>query len=134
MFKISRLTDYSVVLLRFLAAQEGAASARDLSRASGLPLPTVSKLLKLMAKNKIIRATRGVSGGYELILDPKAISVLTLIEVFEGPLALTACKSNAHQSCQIDNSCPQKDGWSHIHEKIAQLLRETSLSELIGAK
>ncbi len=133
MFKISRLTDYGVVLLRYLAANEGPASARDLSRLSGLPLPTVSKLLKLLAKHKVIDATRGVSGGYELVLDPQLISVLRLIEVFEGRPALTACLSDGHQSCQIDNSCPQKDGWLKVHKKIAQLLSETSLGELISS-
>jgi FeS assembly SUF system regulator len=133
MFKISRLTDYGVVLLRYLAANEAPASARDLSRLSGLPLPTVSKLLKLLAKHKVIDATRGVSGGYQLVIDPKLISVYRLIEVFEGPLALTACLSDSHQSCQIDNLCPQKDGWLRLHKKVAHLLSETSLWELIGS-
>ena len=133
MFKISRLTDYGVVLLRYLAANEGPASARDLSRLSGLPLPTVSKLLKLLAKHKVIDATRGVSGGYELVLDPKLISVLRLIEVFEGPPALTSCLSHNHQSCQINSLCPQKEGWFKVHKKIVHLLNETSLWELISS-
>jgi FeS assembly SUF system regulator len=136
MFKISRLTDYGVVLLRYLAANKGPASARDLAGLSGLPLPTVSKLLKLLAKYKVIDATRGVSGGYELVLDPKLISVLRLIEVFEGPQALTSCLGDGRHtnSCQIDNFCPQKDNWSKLHNKIAQILSDTSLYELINTR
>jgi len=134
MFKISRLTDYSVVLLRYLASHKGPASARDLSELSGLPLPTVSKLLKLLAKHKIISATRGANGGYELALDLRSLSVFNLIEVFEGPPALTTCLGDAHQGCQIDNLCPQKNSWHKVHKKIAQLLGEISLWELIGEK
>lgn len=132
MFKISRLTDYGVVLLRYLQANQGPASARDLAILSGLPLPTVSKLLKILAKHKVISATRGVSGGYSLVLDLKLFSVLQLIAIFEGPPAVTACMGEHHARCQIDDSCPQKDGWMMIHMKIAKLLGNISLSELIS--
>jgi FeS assembly SUF system regulator len=130
MFKISKLTDYGVMLLRYLAANDGPASARDLARCSALPLPTVSKLLKILAKHKVISATRGVSGGYELLLDPQHISVLKLIEVFEGPPALISCLGDNHH-CQITTLCPQKDAWWQVHQKIATLLSNISLSELI---
>jgi FeS assembly SUF system regulator len=133
MFKVARLTDYGVVLLRYLAAQKAdlPLSARDLAKESGLPLPTVSKLLKLMAKSKIVIATRGMAGGYQLAHHPDQISLLRLIEVFEGTPAVTACLSEHHQACQIDDKCPQRNGWQVVHLKVAHLLRHISLSELI---
>ncbi len=136
MFKVARLTDYGVVLLRFLAASEAerVLSARDLAEQSGLPLPTVSKLLKLLAKHKIVKATRGIAGGYQLAESPKDISLLRLIEVFEGNQGLTTCLSDPHVGCLIDKHCRQRYGWQMVHEKIAKLLEEIPLSELIIAK
>lgn len=133
MFKVARLTDYGVVLLRYLAAPRAAMpmSARDLARESGLPLPTVSKLLKLLAKHKVVHATRGTAGGYQLALHPDHISLLQLIEVFEGTQAVTACQSEHHQACQIDAQCPQRSGWQIVHDQIAHVLKHISLSELI---
>lgn len=135
MFKVSRLTDYGVVILRYLSENNEVSampsSARDLAQKSGLPLPTVSKLLKLMAKHKLIAAKRGALGGYELLENPKSISLLRLIEIFEGPPALTACMSSNGHRCQIDQSCPQRGRWQVVHRKIAQVLRTISLSELI---
>lgn len=133
MFKVARLTDYGVVLLRYLAAQQTLLplSARDLAKESGLPLPTVSKLLKLLAKHKIVNATRGISGGYQLAVAPHEISLLRLIEVFEGAPAVTACLGQDHTKCQIDRLCQQRGSWQLVHEKIARLLQEIRLSELI---
>jgi len=134
-FKVSRLTDYGVVLLRYLASDcsPDLLSARDLAGKSGLPLPTVSKLLKLMAHHKLISAKRGSLGGYELAVDLKAISLLRLIEIFEGTPGLTACLSEQHKACQIGSSCPQRSAWFVVHKKIAEVLQATSLNELIGS-
>jgi FeS assembly SUF system regulator len=137
MFKISRLTDYSVVILRHLAEkseQRATSSARDLAHASGLPLPTVSKLLKHMAKHQLIDAKRGSLGGYELVKKPSNISLLHLIEIFDGPPATTTCMmKNAHK-CQIDPSCTQRHAWHMVQQKIARVLGEISLHELINDK
>ncbi len=124
MFRISRLTDYGVVILRYLAEQQAMPmSARDIALVSGLPLPTVSKLLKMMAKHKLISAKRGAAGGYELLEDPRLISLLRVIEIFEGPPAITSCMSDALHKCQIDNVCPQKSSWHVVHARIAQVLQ-----------
>lgn len=135
MFKISRLTDYSVVILGHLAqkrAQKACASARDLAEASGLPLPTVSKLLKHMAKHQLIEAKRGSMGGYELTKKPSNISLLHLIEIFDGKPAATACMLEGSPKCQIDPRCTQRHAWHMVQQKIASVLSEISLKELIS--
>lgn len=135
MFKISRLTDYGVIILRYLAQRSSncavPSSARDLAKMSGLPLPTVSKLLKLMAKNGLIEAKRGALGGYELVENPRLISLLRLIEIFEGPPLVTSCMSDTAHPCQIDNHCPQKSSWHVVHRRITEVLGDISLHELI---
>lgn len=136
MFKISKLTDYGVVILHHLA-QEGEktalpSSARDLAALSGLPLPTVSKLLKLMAKHRLVTAKRGASGGYELLEHPDKISVLRLIEIFEGPPAVTACMTKATHRCQIEPACPQRNSWHLVQKRIAHVLSDVSLAELMA--
>lgn len=134
MFKISRLTDYSVVVLRHLAqksALKAPLSARDVALVSGLPLPTVSKLLKQMAKHQIIEAKRGSLGGYELTKAPSTISLLRLIEIFDGKPATTSCMMSSVHKCQIDPSCTQRHAWHMVQQKIAFVLNEISLSDLI---
>ena len=67
MIRLSRLTDYAVTLLTQMVSEDKAVwAASDLSEKSSLPLPTVSKVLKQLAKSGVIVAQRGASGGYKL--------------------------------------------------------------------
>lgn len=137
MFRVSRLTDYGVVLLSYLARRDGSlmpSSARDLAMASGLPQPTVSKLLKIMAKHELIRAKRGVLGGYELNQDLRSISLLKFIEMLEGPTGLTDCVAKPNIKCQIDDVCPQRNTWQVVHQKVAKVLDEVSIYDLVVPK
>ena len=138
MFKVSRLTDYGVVLLHYLAKERGQAgmvfSARSLANESHLPLPTVCKLLKILAKHKIVDAKRGASGGYELLMKPSDISLLDLIEVFEGKQSVTSCIDATNHQCQIPTTCPQKGTWVLVNETIRRVLKNITLLDLIDAQ
>jgi DNA-binding IscR family transcriptional regulator len=58
------------------------------------------------------------------------ISLFHLIEVFEGPPAITTCMTKGPKLCQIDSSCPQKSSWHMVHKKIARVLQDISLEDL----
>ena len=68
MIRMTRLTDYGIVLLTHFARQDGRdpRSAREIAAASHLPRPTVSKVLKLLARKGLLTAQRGVKGGFAL--------------------------------------------------------------------
>ena len=67
MIRMSRLTDYGIVLMSYMAAhRERAINAAELAAAAQLPLPTVSKLLRLLAREELLVSQRGVKGGYTL--------------------------------------------------------------------
>ena len=77
MIRLSRLTDYAVALLSHMG-KEGEVNmwaASDLAEISGLPMPTVAKILKLLAKSDLIAAQRGAAGGYKLTRRINDISV-----------------------------------------------------------
>ncbi len=76
MLRISKLTDYGTVLLAHLAANPAdVCSAADVASATGIALPTVSKLLKSLARAGLVTSTRGANGGYRLAA-ARSISVL----------------------------------------------------------
>ena len=67
MLKLSKLTDYAVIVLGCLGQQGGRpVSASYVSEQTKLPEPTVQKVLKLMASKKIITAHNG-----RLLIDSK---------------------------------------------------------------
>ena len=67
MIKLSRLTDYAIVLLTQMTLEgKGIHAASVLAEKTFLPLPTVSKVLKQLTKAGVITAQRGAAGGYTL--------------------------------------------------------------------
>ena len=78
--KLSRLTDYAVILLTKLSFGDGEpASAARLSEDLMLPQPTVSKLLKMLTKANLVASQRGAAGGYSLTRNAGNISIVFLV-------------------------------------------------------
>jgi DNA-binding IscR family transcriptional regulator len=67
MIKLSRLADYAVVLLTQMGADaKGVHTAIGLAASTGLPVPTVSKVLATLARDGVVTSVRGAKGGYRL--------------------------------------------------------------------
>src|SRR3546814_2881731 len=87
MFRLNRLTDYAVVVMSQMAVRGGETrSAQQISDDTGVPLPTVAKLLNLLGRAKLVTSQRGASGGYVLSAAPDNITVAQIIQAMEGPI------------------------------------------------
>lgn len=134
MIRMSKLTDYGIVLLAQLALRQERVprTARDLAAATRLPLPVVSKLLKGLAREGLLASHRGANGGYSLACDPATLSVADMIAILEGPVALTEC--GAHPGlCTQERDCRVRAPWQRINEVIQGALARVTLAELIDA-
>jgi Rrf2 family protein len=90
MLTIPKMTDYAVVLLGHLGQEPGRrASAHVLAEASGLPGPTVAKIMRRLAGEQVVKSIRGARGGYELLRAPSEIPVIRVVEAMDGPVCLT---------------------------------------------
>jgi FeS assembly SUF system regulator len=133
MLKLAKLTDYGIVLMGYMAKGQGESrAARELSDLSGLPLPTVSKVLKSLSKGGLLVSHRGKKGGYSLAMDPKDISVAEMIRVMEGPVQLTDC-SNTHVPtlCEMEAHCPVRSNWQVINDVVFEALTGFSLAQML---
>lgn len=132
MIRITRLTDYGIVLLsRFARAEPGTVlSARELSSETGIPLPTASKILKTLTRAKLLTSHRGTQGGYSLDRAPEEVSVSAIIGALEGPIALTDCAGEADSGCDIELTCPVRTNWQRITDAIRDALDAIPLTEM----
>lgn len=133
MLRISKLTDYGTVVLAHLAASpDVVCSAADVSNATGIAPPTVSKLLKSLARAKLVSSTRGANGGYRLTRRPSEISAADVIDALEGPVSITECSaSDSH--CDFEQVCSVGSAWKRINIAIRHALQDVSLSDLLKA-
>lgn len=131
MLRISKLTDYGIVLLTHFAERPGeTCTARELAQATGLPFPVVGKVLKSLASHGLLVSHRGAKGGYTLARSPGEISVVEIIEALEGPLALMACSAGPGH-CHQEATCRVRDPWQTIHGVIHRTLSRVSLGGLV---
>ena len=73
---------------------------------------------------------RGSQGGYSLSEAASAISVASIIESIEGPIALTECSTN-ECACSYESSCNVELPWQKINNTVKTALEEISLAEMI---
>jgi FeS assembly SUF system regulator len=132
MLRMSRITDYGIVLLTHLASAPGdeVHNARTLAERAGLPLPVVSKILKALTREGFLHSQRGARGGYALARPAEAISVAAVIDALEGPIALTECGSHPG-ACERESRCAVRAPWQQINRAVRQTLEQVRLSELL---
>ena len=133
MLRISKLTDYGTVLLAHLAANQATVcSAAEVADATGIALPTVSKLLKLLARAGLVTSTRGANGGYRLSRGPQEISAADVIDALEGPVSITEC-SASDGDCEHEDVCSVGSAWQRINVAIRRALQDVTLNDLLRA-
>jgi FeS assembly SUF system regulator len=134
MIRLSRLTDYAFVILAEMAQRDDyrtVVAASDLSDQIGLPQPTVSKVLKTLCRGELVAAHRGAKGGYSLCREASVITALNIIEVMEGPIALTDClDENRDKPCELEGNCPTSGHWTLINQAIQFALKAVSLADM----
>lgn len=131
MIRLSRLSDYAVVLMTHMArAGEDVHNAHDLSSLTRLPAPTVSKILAILSRAEILESLRGRQGGYRLLRSPADISVEDIITAVDGPIALTLCVEQGPTSCEVHQFCPSSVHWHRINAAIRGALAGVSLADL----
>ncbi len=131
MFRITRETDYGIVLLSHLAGEPPGTvhAARDLASCGQLPGPMVSKILKALARAGLLVSHRGSKGGYSLARGPEEISVADVIKALEGPLGMTECAS-IPGSCDQESVCPIRSRWQEISQTVVDFLARIRLTDL----
>jgi len=132
MLRISKMTDYAIVVMSYFGHAESGRyfSALELATLSRLPRATVTKLLKQLTKANLLVSKRGVEGGYALQREPGAIAVSDIIQVIEGPIALTDCSSAIEHQCEIESGCPVRSNWLRINARVVDALRGLTLDEM----
>ncbi|MEM6812299.1 MAG: SUF system Fe-S cluster assembly regulator [Pseudomonadota bacterium] len=132
MIKISKMADYAVVVLEVLARPHNdPISASYIAEQTKLPDPTVSKVLKLLARRNIIASVRGPSGGYILPSQPETISIASIIEATDGPIAITDCVSSAGNCCERSSICSIHGRWDKVNAALVQAMENMSLKQVM---
>jgi FeS assembly SUF system regulator len=129
-FRISRLTDYGTLILVFLTGREQRlCSASEIATGTHVAQPTTQKLLKVLAKAGLVDSVRGTDGGYRLARDPDSITTAQILDVLEGPVAITECSTD-DSACELEPICQVGSAWQKINGAIRLALSDITLADL----
>ena len=130
MLRLSKLTDYAVVVLVRLADTDGVQTSPGIAATTGIPEPTVAKVLKTLAAGGLVASQRGARGGYRLLRPLAAIPIADVITAIDGPIALAACVDGSLSECEAQGLCPVRGRWDPVNEAIQQALASITLSDM----
>ncbi len=136
MLRISKLTDYAILMMVELTRDGEMLSAQALAERIHVETPTASKVLKLLAGNGLLESYRGAEWRLPGSRTASEISVAEVIAAIEGPIAMTEC-SVEEGLCSQEDSCELRSNWQRISLAVAQALRDVSLAEMsapVGSK
>jgi FeS assembly SUF system regulator len=129
MLRISKLTDYAILIMVELTREGEMLSAHTLAERVHVEVPTASKVLKLLSGSGLLESFRGANGGYRVTRHAGDISVAEVIAAIEGPIAMTEC-SIEEGLCSQEEQCELRSNWQRISLAVADALHNVSLAEM----
>lgn len=128
---MTKQADYGIVLMtRMAAVRDRLSTASELATEAQLPLPTVSKILKLLGRAELLESHRGVKGGYCLARDAERITVAEIITALDGPIGITECIDDTPGECSQEPFCDLRANWQRINHAIRHALENITLAEM----
>jgi len=130
MLKITRKAEYALIALRHLISiKDGKlATVKEISTQYGIPQELLAKALQQLAREKVIDATKGPSGGYKLVRDPSTINMTKFFEILEGPMGIMDCYFDS--GCNQLNGCNIRTPINRINDSIRTIFDKMTLADI----
>jgi Rrf2 family protein len=129
--QITRETDYALRCVLYLSARPGKIiDATEIAESKSIPRSFLSKILQKLTRAGIVKSFKGYKGGFMMMKIPREISVLDIIEIFEGPAAMNRCAIDK-QSCQLSPTCSVHPIWVEIRQYVDKKLKQQTFDKLL---
>ena len=89
------------------------ARGRTIAEKQGITEPYLEQIMIPLKQAGLVGAVRGCNGGYELRKRTTDITVLDLIELFDGPVDFADC-SKGGAKCERLADCPTRGVWERL--------------------
>lgn len=130
--QLTRAADYAVrVMIHLATLPEGTVVSKTLlAKETEAPESFLSKILQMLARAGLIRAQRGVVGGFSLLPRGVRASLLDVVESIDGPFAINVClisEASCHRYCE----CAVHEVWRQAQSAMLSVLREAKIAEMV---
>ena len=132
MLKINRQTDYAVRVILALSkkAKGKRVSTSEIGREMLIPPSLLQRIVAELAGGGFIHTQAGRDGGITLAHDPKVITLLEIVEHFEGELYLSDCILKPNE-CPFESKCPVHCQWIRLKNLLRDEMARITFQQLV---
>jgi len=130
--RITQECDYAIRIMVMLSKldEKEAVNAAYISESQNIPSRFTVKILRKLVLSKLIKSRKGSNGGYSLTENPENITLLQVVEVIDGPVAVNKCVGD-ESKCTLDKTaCSISHIMMDINNHIVTKLKSISLKDL----
>jgi Rrf2 family iron-sulfur cluster assembly transcriptional regulator len=130
----SKPCEYAIRALAYLARlrNDGAAQAKEIAKAEGLPAPVLGKVLQELVRKGLLESRRGPGGGFRLARRPQLITLRDVVAAMDGLDQFLECAVGLEQ-CSDESPCPLHDTWKGLRTQMMNYLEVTTLADMAAA-
>lgn len=130
---ITRASEYAILSLIVLSKNDSPMDSETLSNRLMIPKSFLAKILQSLAKSGILKSFKGVNGGFALLLEPKDISMLSIMSAVEGRAPTVFDCAPSLESCPLDKAslCSIWPFLNKLQGKIDSFLGELTLADVL---
>lgn len=133
MLKLSKKSDYGLLIISKLLHTDEFVSLSKLVEHTKLPLRFLARISAVLARNGVLMSREGRVGGYKLGKRYPLLTVFDFLSIFENHLNMTGCQEPGAAKCRFDAICKHKDPIrTKLHAVILRDLKKVQLSELFA--
>ncbi|MBO9368613.1 MAG: Rrf2 family transcriptional regulator [Chloroflexi bacterium] len=131
MIRVNRQTDYAIRVLLALArrGEEVRVSTPSIQQEMLIPPALAGRIVADLARGGFIFTYAGREGGIRLARPAHLITLLQVVEFFEGPIHFSGCM-DGDVICPFEVGCPVRLRWSRLDGMVRLALDKITFAEL----
>ncbi len=134
---LTQKTRYSMLAMAKLAKEygKGTLMINEIAESEKIPKRFLESILLELKKNGYLGSKLGKNGGYYLMKNPQDVSLLDIVQLFEGSIAMLKCTSEKYyqpcEHCKDEATCEIKHTFGDIRDYTLKRLASTSIASLV---
>lgn len=134
--RITLESDYALRILSALATHNDKVDAKTLSEEISVTQRFTLKILHKLVQSNLVKSYKGVRGGYSLNVSPENITLKDVIELIDGPIAISRCLES-NESCSLNpdkTACIYHHIFDTISNDVAKKLAGITISDVLNKR
>lgn len=129
--KLTTRTRYGIRAILDLAKnfKNRPVSIKEISERQNISHRYLENIFHDLKNSGILESSKGKGGGFYLAKPLKDITVLGIIEILEGEVAIVECLSEGF-FCDLYNVCPTNKMWKKLNDSLRESFAQVNLGDV----